>query len=279
MTCFGGEARKRTSPLDSIALTFFVSVPPSRSPISIDFFPLTPLLPLYYPPPRPLQKTLQSVKNNGTLFLHVVVGLTGHPLDASLEGYEASKVFNKTFAAVAFHPRPKRKGGVNLLGGSTTGGEIGEEEQEGLSSKKNNSTASSASERKKSAVEETEEEASPVGGGWGGSGAKKARKGGDDGKEAPSSKQQPPREIISFLKPNLTVAMIDDFQAYARGKIPEQVRGRCSFFWVLRLKGEKGGVFCAPPAPLERPSLSAPLFALFFSLSFFTQLAPLLSSL
>ncbi len=120
-------------------------------------------------------------------------------------------------------------------------------------------------------MEETEEEASPVGGGWGGSGAKKARKGGDDGKEAPSSKQQPPREIISFLKPNLTVAMIDDFQAYARGKIPEQVRGRCSFFWVLRLKGEKGGVFCAPPRPssVHRfPPLFSPSFFLFlFSLN------------
>ena len=100
------------------------------------------------------------------------------------------------------------------MGGSTTGEEIESEEKE---TEKSNATESAAASEKKKGAEE--EEAPPVGGGWGGSAKTKKD---DKEKDAPS--KGPPREIISFLKPNLTVAMVDDFQAYARGKIPEQVR-------------------------------------------------------
>ncbi|KAK9812617.1 hypothetical protein WJX72_000698 [[Myrmecia] bisecta] len=32
-----------------------------------------------------------------------------------------------------------------------------------------------------------------------------------------------PREIVSFLKPNITISLVDDFQAYKRGGIPPQI--------------------------------------------------------
>lgn len=126
---------------------------------------------------------------------------------------------------------------MNLLGGSTTGEEIEVEEAgELLSKTKSNGTAAAASKKKE---DETEEEAPPVGGGWGGSANAKDAEGGS-GDTAGRDKGKPPREIISFLKPNLTVAMIDDFQAYQRGKIPEQVGRFCSR--VEERKGEGKGL-------------------------------------
>ena len=199
--------------------------------------------------------------------MHVVVGLAGHPLDASLEGYDASKVFNKTFDAVAFHPRPKKKGGLNLLGGSTTGEEVeteggGEGKLDSEPKKKGKEEDAAAASEKE---EQTEERAPPLGGGWGGSGGAKGGDGEKKEASSSSSSDKAPREIISFLKPNLTVAMIDDFQAYARGKIPEQVRA------VGRKKErEKRERHSSAPPPQTFYVLHSwpfsPLF-LFFSLS------------
>lgn len=102
---------------------------------------------------------------------------------------------------------------------------------EGDKKKKDDSDAKV--EKKPEKEDDKEEEEVPlVGGGWGGSSSSKGAS-KDKKKEKPS----PPREIVSFFKPNLTVAMVDDFQAYAKGKIPEQVREFdffVSLFFFLR---------------------------------------------
>lgn len=192
----------------------------------------------------------QAVKNNGTLYLHVVVGLAGTPLDASLDGYNASKVFNRTFPAVAYHPRPKKKDGVSLLSSSSSSEKEEEEKgDKGAATKKSKASAVDNRPKKEEHEEEEEEDDGVplVGGGWGGSGSsskggKKRKAKGGSSKEKPESSSSPPREIISFFKPNLTVAMVDDFQVYAKGKIPEQVRKKIvllSFFFPLVFLSKK----------------------------------------
>lgn len=145
-------------------------------------------LPLSSPSPPP-----QAVQSNGTLYLHVVMGDAGHPLDASLPGFNASRVFRRALPAVAFHPRPKRVTGVKLLSGE-------EPNQHPLS--------------KVDAVEEEEE--AVVGGVYG---------------ETTTTTTKRPREIISFLKPNLTVAMIDDFTVYNAKAVPDHVN--MGWKWVV----------------------------------------------
>ncbi len=44
-----------------------------------------------------------------------------------------------------------------------------------------------------------------------------------------------PRKIISYLKPNMTVAVVDDFQVYGAKAIPAQVRTGLGCTCLLRL--------------------------------------------
>lgn len=123
------------------------------------------------------------------------MGDAGAPLDAGLAGYNASRVFGRALPAVAFHPRPKRRTGVKLLSGE-------EATQDPL--------AATAAEPE----EEEEEEEAVAGGTYG---------------ETPAAGAKPkrPREIISFLKPNLTVAVVDDFTVYNAKAVPDHVRCVC----------------------------------------------------
>ena len=45
-----------------------------------------------------------------------------------------------------------------------------------------------------------------------------------------------PRKIISYLKPNMTVAVVDDFQVYGAKAIPAQVRTGLGCTCLLRLE-------------------------------------------
>lgn len=137
------------------------------------------------------------------------MGDAGAPLDASLPGFNASRVFGRALPAVAFHPRPKRVTGVKLLSGE-------EPNQHPLSK-----------------VEEVEEEEEVVGGGYG---------------ETAAAPTKRPREIISFLKPNLTVAMIDDFTVYNAKAVPDHV-SVCVCAMVGGRARAKTHHPCVPPYP------------------------------
>lgn len=54
-----------------------------------------------------------------------------------------------------------------------------------------------------------------------------------------SAEADAPREIISFLKPNLTISLVDDATVYERSQIVPQVR---QSLWGLRRVG--GYMFC-----------------------------------
>lgn len=131
-----------------------------------------------------------------------MLGPTGAPLDAAEAGFDGALVSSRSFPAVAFHPRPKSKAGVNLLSGDKA-------KQPAL------------------AKEETAEGAHGY---------------SVDGE---TKKVAPPREIISFIKPNLTVAMVDDFSAYNAKAVPDTVRrGR---------RGKEGASFAARVRPHPAP--------------------------
>jgi len=159
--------------------------------------------------PIPASFPHQTVQNNGTLYLHVVMAPSGSPLDAADAGFDPALVVSRAFPAVAFLPRPKSKAGVNLLSGDKA-------KQPALA--------------KEEEVEE--EEGQEYGGGAG------------------LAKPKPPREIISFLKPNLTVAMVDDFSTYNAKAVPDHVRG--GGCWRVERTRRRRGRPPRPTAPLCR---------------------------
>eukprot|EP00878_Enallax_costatus_P014291 GHUV01014949.1.p1 GENE.GHUV01014949.1~~GHUV01014949.1.p1 ORF type:complete len:567 (+),score=104.50 GHUV01014949.1:232-1932(+) len=132
-------------------------------------------------------KPSERVKNNGTLYSHVVVARSGVDLDTPSDELPADSLFVKSHSLVSFMPRRQNKTGTNLLseGGNFT-------------TQKTNKTET-----------------------W-----------------------------ISYYKPNLTIALVDHFQAYQRSAIPPQLSSVLTLnadgqyypivyfdeFWLLRDK-------------------------------------------
>lgn len=104
----------------------------------------------------------EAVKNNGSLFAHVVFARSGVNIDAPADEIPADSIFHKSHSLITYMPRRQNKTGTNLLseGGNFT----------------------------------TQKRAEPE-----------------------------LREWISFYKPNLTISLVDHFQAYPKNAIPPQV--------------------------------------------------------
>eukprot|EP00775_Hariotina_reticulata_P011130 gene11130-11284_t len=130
----------------------------------------------------------EDVKNNGTLFAHVLFARSG--VDPFVPAYEVppDSVFSKSHSLISFLPRLQNKTGVNLL---SEGGNITTQKPEEVE-----------------------------------------------------------REWIGYYKPNLTIAMVDHFQAYPKNGIPPPVASQLLLnpdgqqyplvyfddFWLLRDK-------------------------------------------
>jgi len=145
-----------------------------------------------FPPPLPPLHSLlyyQAVQRNASLYLHTLLAPTGTPLDPSAPGYDAGAIHARTWRANVHLPRPKNKTGVLLL--AAGGGKKGDAE------------ASSTPGRVLAGFD-------------GGDGVAAA----DRASKLPPA---PPREIISYLKPNLTVALVDEFSAFPASGVPPHV--------------------------------------------------------
>eukprot|EP00882_Tetradesmus_deserticola_P005055 GHRQ01005326.1.p1 GENE.GHRQ01005326.1~~GHRQ01005326.1.p1 ORF type:complete len:625 (+),score=278.98 GHRQ01005326.1:193-2067(+) len=120
----------------------------------------------------------QGVKNNGSVYAHVVFARSGVMIDSPGDDLPPDSIFSKSHSLVVHLPRRQNKTGTNLLseGGNFT----------------------------------TQKRVEPV-----------------------------EREWISYYKPNLTVALVDHFQAYPKNAIPPQV----SPHLLLNSEGQQYPIF------------------------------------
>ena len=217
----------------------------ARAPILPPNPTLTPRLPLPLIPSH----TLQAVQRNASLYLHTLLAPAGTPLDPAAPGYDPTAVHARTWRANAHLPRPKNKTGVLLLDGGSKDGKAGGGGGAVATDTPGRSLAG-------------------FGGATDSGGADSAAAAADAAK-AP----QPPREVISYLKPNLTVALIDEFSAFPANAVPPHVSvcvggesGREGRAWARRERG--GGAQRQPSLPHPSHPLPSPiLVSLSLSLS------------
>jgi len=187
--------------------------------------------------------TPQAVQRNASLYIHALLAPSGTPLDPSSPTYDATAVHARTWRANAHLPRPKNKTGVKLLEakkeekgqGGGAGGDV---------------------------------DATPgrILAGFGG-GGEVGGAGADAAKAAAA-----PREIISYLKPNLTIALIDEFSAFPANAVPPHVSNG---EWVWERAGGEGQARGREWTPTPTTTTPSHLIPSLFSSSLFSPL-PLL---
>ncbi|KXZ49948.1 hypothetical protein GPECTOR_18g106 [Gonium pectorale] len=103
----------------------------------------------------------EAVKNNGSVWIHLVLVRAGEPLQPGEPGFDPTGVAYYPYQLNIHRPRPRNSTGVNLLS--------------------------------------------------------------DNPADMPKVDKDAPREILNFLRPNVTINMVDSFQAYNRRSIPPQI--------------------------------------------------------
>ncbi|PNW78427.1 hypothetical protein CHLRE_09g397900v5 [Chlamydomonas reinhardtii] len=131
----------------------------------------------------------EAVKNNGSVWLHMVLARAGDPVAPDDPAYDPSAVAYYTYQLNAYRPKPRNNTGVNLLSEN------------------------------------------PV--------------------DVPKVDPKEPREIMNFIRPNITLQLVDHFQAYNRKAVPPQILDAMRFnpatghylplvffndFWLLKDK-------------------------------------------
>ncbi|KAG2454215.1 hypothetical protein HYH02_001249 [Chlamydomonas schloesseri] len=131
----------------------------------------------------------EAVKNNGSVWLHMVLTRAGDPVAPDDPAYDPSAVAYYTYQLNAHRPKPRNTTGVNLLS--------------------------------------------------------------DNPVDVPKVDPKEPREIVNFIRPNITLQLVDHFQSYNRKAIPPQILDAMRFnpatgrysplvffndFWLLKDK-------------------------------------------
>ncbi|EFJ43770.1 hypothetical protein VOLCADRAFT_106719 [Volvox carteri f. nagariensis] len=133
-------------------------------------------------------KPSDAVKNNGSVYIQMVLARAGAPILFNELGYDPTDLAYYQFQLNTHRPRPRNSTGVNLLS--------------------------------------------------------------DNPVDAPKVEKDVPREIINFLRPNITLQLVDHYQAYDKSRIPQQLEGHLRLnaagnyvpivffndFWLLRDK-------------------------------------------
>eukprot|EP00897_Mesotaenium_endlicherianum_P010270 jgi/Mesen1/9271/ME000060S08709 len=173
----------------------------------------------------------ENAQRNGSVFAHIFFARTGFSPDPSDPSYDRSSTFHKSQSLVAFYPRPKVDRRKNLLGKSLTEEGAAAEAAEEAARLVEGDEPPKAVPPQAVAVNDDDDD--------------EDERGDDSGEE------EPPREWISFWKPNCTITLVDDFNQYTRGQVPEQLRPHMAFdlesgnyfptvyvneFWLLRDK-------------------------------------------
>ncbi|KAG2428128.1 hypothetical protein HXX76_011808 [Chlamydomonas incerta] len=131
----------------------------------------------------------EAVKNNGSVWLHMVLARAGDPVAPDDPAYDPAAVAYYTYQLNAYRPKPRNSTGVNLLS--------------------------------------------------------------ENPLDVPKVDPKEPREIMNFIRPNITLQLVDHFQSYSRKAVPPQILDAMRFnlatghylplvffndFWLLKDK-------------------------------------------
>eukprot|EP00850_Spirogloea_muscicola_P017577 SM000152S01565 [mRNA] locus=s152:275605:280036:- [translate_table: standard] len=138
-------------------------------------------------------KPSHAVQHNGTVYAHIFVARTGYSPDPNDPTYDSSATFNASHPLVVYAKRPKLDKRKNLLGAA-----VNEESAKNLLNDKDKIIGKE--------VEGANE------------GTDVIEKDGDE------EDDNEPQEWIAYWKPNMTIALIEDFTYYPKNQVPDPIR-------------------------------------------------------